>query len=115
MDPALVVLIPVGIMVLCFILYATALRKDRDYFKTHSESADSEIIYMARQIDDGVERCEQMKKVVETELADLKEQVDQFKRERNPDAMFPSMEGTIEEANVIASYRMLQRVYKKLP
>lgn len=51
---------------------------------------------------------------LEEEIEALSTAVDHFKSQRDPDSMFPSMEGSIPEANAVANLRLLQKLYKEL-
>ena len=102
------------VLVVALLIAVVELRKDLKHSKSHSSRSDEEIIHMAGVITDHSERYEKLQGGLEKELRRLKDQVAQFKRERDPDSMFPSMEGTIGEANAIANFRLLQRLYKDL-
>jgi len=104
----------IGLAILMPVVYCILLQKDLKHYKSHGGKSDKEIIHMAGVINDQTEQYSKLQDGIENELQKLKDQVDQFKLERDPDSMFPSMERSIQEANVVSNFRMLQRLYKDL-
>lgn len=51
---------------------------------------------------------------LQNEELSLADAVEEFKRDRDPDVMFPNMEGSIRECNVISNHRLLVRLNKDI-
>lgn len=60
------------------------------------------------------ERIELIETRLRNEILSLEDAVEEFKRDRDPDSMFPNMEGSIREANTISNMRQLQRLVKDI-
>lgn len=68
-------------------------------------------------VDEKVELTDQYDRVkirLQNEELSLNDAVEEFKRDRDPDSMFPAMEGSIRECNVISNQRLLARLNKDL-
>lgn len=102
------------VLVVALLIAVVELRKELKSCKSDNSEAGEEILRMTGVIADESKQYEKLQDGIQNELKRLKDQVDQFKLERDPDAMFPSMERSIQEANVVANFRMLQRLYKDL-
>ncbi len=101
------------IIIYCLI-YICNLRKDIKCFKSRNKEVKQKIINISNVLDENSAKYTKLQNDIETELNEIKNKVNLFKLKRDPDSSFPSVERSIEEANVIANFRMLQRLYKKL-
>lgn len=104
----------IGLAILTPVVYCICLQKDLKHCKLNRTKLTENILHMDSVMICNLKQYEKLQDGIQNELNKLKGQVNQFKLERDPDAEFPSMERSIQEANVVSNFRMLQRLYKDL-
>ncbi len=103
-----------GLALISAVFGISVLRKDVTSGANRNRELQSQVDNYKWAIEDSEGKYTHLADGLQKELLKLEEQVADFKHERDPDSNFPSMAGTIQEANAIANLRMLQRLKKDL-